>query len=112
LDVLSEAPYDVALHGVFANEIFGWPKIGVEDAVAGLYRTSNLSGGLPNNLGEVRRDRVVGVVFRDFIGPGLYGSSNIIVGTSSSRQIFSKCSECATRMLELTAVGPLLCLAC
>ena len=70
---------DIALRRVFADEVLGHPKFGVEDAVAQLHGTANLSGPLPNNLpscmsiairllaeethlGKVGWDGIVGIV--------------------------------------------------
>jgi hypothetical protein len=78
-----------------------------EDAVTSLDGTSNLSGLLPDNLGEMRRLRVTRIVIRNFISPVLDSLLDRI-GSRSSSQILTNSTKLASRMLKDTIVGPFL----
>jgi len=106
LYIRSEVANDISLDRVLADVVLGSPKAG-KDSIAGLNSASDFGGRLPDHLREVGRLGVVGVIFRNFIGPGLDG-----VGdgerASTGGKILAKGAEGSSRVLVLALVGPLL----
>jgi len=88
LDVLGKLPNIVAWRRIFASVILSYPVARIKDAVAPIYCATNLGSGFPDDLSEMGRLGVVGVVLRGFIRPQFNGRGNAKV-TSTSSQVLS-----------------------
>jgi hypothetical protein len=97
---------DVSLDRVLADVVLGSPEAS-KDSITGLNSTTDLSSSLPDHLREVGRLGVVGVIFRDFIGPGL-DSRLDAERAGASGKILAQGAEGSARVLVLALVSPLL----
>jgi hypothetical protein len=107
LHIGPEVANNVSLDRVFAHIVLGSPKAG-KDSVTRLNSTSNLRRSLPHDLGEVGWLRVVGVVFRNFIGPVLDSLCDAVRAGASSK-ILAQGTKGSARVFVQALVGPLLC---
>ena len=99
-----ELANDVALGEVLADEVLGRAEVVGKDASAALYCAPDLSGALPDNLGEVGRLGAVRVVLRcgncqiltcgvydqgrtNFVGPGLDGGVNTVAASGTCGEV-------------------------
>jgi len=102
LNILSELPDNIARGIVFTDVILRRGRREDRPSAAGCDCAAELSGRLPDNLGEVRERGVVGVIRAGFIRPQLDGGLNRKV-PGASRKVLTKL---AMRVLKFASVCP------